>query len=138
MLKASWGGGGKGIRKVQGDEDVRAVFKQIQGEVRGPGVGGAEGGGAEVCGGMGLWGWDGGVAVRGGTCTERALVREAALVWVKGKGGGRAWGGGLCVASDVAVAGAWVAWSVWDGVQCGPCPLPELMPAVPFCTPHVA
>ncbi|KIY93907.1 biotin carboxylase [Monoraphidium neglectum] len=35
MLKASWGGGGKGIRKVQGDEDVRAVFKQIQGEVPG-------------------------------------------------------------------------------------------------------
>jgi acetyl-CoA carboxylase / biotin carboxylase 1 len=35
MLKASWGGGGKGIRKVQSDEDVRAVFKQIQGEVRG-------------------------------------------------------------------------------------------------------
>jgi acetyl-CoA carboxylase/biotin carboxylase 1 len=33
MLKASWGGGGKGIRKVQSDEDVRAVFKQIQGEV---------------------------------------------------------------------------------------------------------
>lgn len=37
MLKASWGGGGKGIRKVQSDEDVRAVFKQIQGEVRGHG-----------------------------------------------------------------------------------------------------
>ncbi|KIY96881.1 acetyl-CoA carboxylase / biotin carboxylase [Monoraphidium neglectum] len=35
MLKASWGGGGKGIRKVQSDEDVRAVFKQIQGEVPG-------------------------------------------------------------------------------------------------------
>ena len=35
MLKASWGGGGKGIRKVTSDEDVRAVFKQIQGEVPG-------------------------------------------------------------------------------------------------------
>lgn len=34
MLKASWGGGGKGIRKVHSDDDVRAVFKQIQGEVR--------------------------------------------------------------------------------------------------------
>jgi acetyl-CoA carboxylase/biotin carboxylase 1 len=34
MLKASWGGGGKGIRKVHSDEEVRQVFKQIQGEVR--------------------------------------------------------------------------------------------------------
>jgi len=33
MLKASWGGGGKGIRKVHSDEEVRQVFKQIQGEV---------------------------------------------------------------------------------------------------------
>ncbi len=35
MLKASWGGGGKGIRKVHSDDEVRAVFKQIQGEVPG-------------------------------------------------------------------------------------------------------
>ncbi|KAL4426359.1 hypothetical protein ABPG77_004653 [Micractinium sp. CCAP 211/92] len=35
MLKASWGGGGKGIRKVMSDEDVRLVFKQVQGEVPG-------------------------------------------------------------------------------------------------------
>jgi biotin carboxylase len=34
MLKASWGGGGKGIRKVHSDDEVRQVFKQIQGEVR--------------------------------------------------------------------------------------------------------
>jgi hypothetical protein len=33
MLKASWGGGGKGIRKVHNDDEVRQVFKQIQGEV---------------------------------------------------------------------------------------------------------
>lgn len=33
MLKASWGGGGKGIRKVHSDDEVRQVFKQIQGEV---------------------------------------------------------------------------------------------------------
>lgn len=33
MLKASWGGGGKGIRKVHNDEEVQQVFKQIQGEV---------------------------------------------------------------------------------------------------------
>lgn len=32
MLKASWGGGGKGIRKVHTDDEVRQVFKQIQGE----------------------------------------------------------------------------------------------------------
>ncbi|KAF6253758.1 carboxyl transferase domain-containing protein [Scenedesmus sp. NREL 46B-D3] len=35
MLKASWGGGGKGIRKVHNDDEVRQVFKQIQGEVPG-------------------------------------------------------------------------------------------------------
>ncbi|EIE18073.1 hypothetical protein COCSUDRAFT_26470 [Coccomyxa subellipsoidea C-169] len=35
MLKASWGGGGKGIRKVMNDDDVRASFKQVQGEVPG-------------------------------------------------------------------------------------------------------
>eukprot|EP00798_Chlamydomonas_sp_ICE-L_P004934 gene4934-34705_t len=35
MLKASWGGGGKGIRKVQNAEDVMQMYKQIQGEVPG-------------------------------------------------------------------------------------------------------
>lgn len=35
MIKASWGGGGKGIRKVNNDDDVRALFKQVQGEVPG-------------------------------------------------------------------------------------------------------
>ncbi|PSC75189.1 acetyl-carboxylase 1-like [Micractinium conductrix] len=35
MLKASWGGGGKGIRKVMSDDDVKLVFKQVQGEVPG-------------------------------------------------------------------------------------------------------
>ncbi|KXZ43840.1 hypothetical protein GPECTOR_79g119 [Gonium pectorale] len=35
MLKASWGGGGKGIRKVSSDDEVRAVFKQVAGEVPG-------------------------------------------------------------------------------------------------------
>jgi len=35
MLKASWGGGGKGIRKVQSDDDVMNAFKQVQGEVPG-------------------------------------------------------------------------------------------------------
>jgi acetyl-CoA carboxylase / biotin carboxylase 1 len=35
MLKASWGGGGKGIRKVLNDDDVRLVFRQVQGEVPG-------------------------------------------------------------------------------------------------------
>ncbi|GIM14327.1 hypothetical protein Vretimale_17212, partial [Volvox reticuliferus] len=35
MLKASWGGGGKGIRKVSSDEEVRSVFKQVAGEVPG-------------------------------------------------------------------------------------------------------
>jgi hypothetical protein len=50
MLKASWGGGGKGIRKVQSDEDVRAVFKQIQGEVRRRRRGAFLGGGRGGCG----------------------------------------------------------------------------------------
>ncbi|KFM26391.1 Acetyl-CoA carboxylase [Auxenochlorella protothecoides] len=35
MLKASWGGGGKGIRRVLNAEDVRAAFPQVQGEVPG-------------------------------------------------------------------------------------------------------
>ncbi|TYJ36120.1 hypothetical protein E1A91_A05G286400v1 [Gossypium mustelinum] len=35
MIKASWGGGGKGIRKVHSDDEVRALFKQVQGEVPG-------------------------------------------------------------------------------------------------------
>ncbi|CAG9465063.1 unnamed protein product [Pedinophyceae sp. YPF-701] len=35
MLKASWGGGGKGIRKVASDEETKSVFKQVQGEVPG-------------------------------------------------------------------------------------------------------
>eukprot|EP00798_Chlamydomonas_sp_ICE-L_P011177 gene11177-18790_t len=35
MLKASWGGGGKGIRMVSNEEDVRTLFKQVQGEVPG-------------------------------------------------------------------------------------------------------
>ncbi|KAG5391557.1 hypothetical protein IGI04_021520 [Brassica rapa subsp. trilocularis] len=35
MIKASWGGGGKGIRKVHDDDEVRALFKQVQGEVPG-------------------------------------------------------------------------------------------------------
>ncbi|KAL2653562.1 hypothetical protein R1flu_021690 [Riccia fluitans] len=35
MIKASWGGGGKGIRKVNSDDEVRALFKQVQGEVPG-------------------------------------------------------------------------------------------------------
>ncbi|KAJ4896503.1 Acetyl-CoA carboxylase 2 [Raphanus sativus] len=35
MIKASWGGGGKGIRKAHNDEEVRALFKQVQGEVPG-------------------------------------------------------------------------------------------------------
>ncbi|EPS71957.1 hypothetical protein M569_02801, partial [Genlisea aurea] len=35
MIKASWGGGGKGIRKVHGDDEVKALFKQVQGEVPG-------------------------------------------------------------------------------------------------------
>nr|XP_043614929.1 acetyl-CoA carboxylase 1-like isoform X2 [Erigeron canadensis] len=35
MIKASWGGGGKGIRKVHSDEEVKTLFKQVQGEVPG-------------------------------------------------------------------------------------------------------
>ncbi|KAG2488653.1 hypothetical protein HYH03_012820 [Edaphochlamys debaryana] len=35
MLKASWGGGGKGIRKVSSDDELRAAFKQVAGEVPG-------------------------------------------------------------------------------------------------------
>nr|ASZ00206.1 acetyl-CoA carboxylase 2 [Geranium incanum] len=35
MIKASWGGGGKGIRKVHNDDEVRVCFKQVQGEVPG-------------------------------------------------------------------------------------------------------
>lgn len=35
MIKASWGGGGKGIRKVHNDEEVKGLFKQVQGEVPG-------------------------------------------------------------------------------------------------------
>lgn len=35
MLKASQGGGGKGIRKVLNDDEVRLVFRQVQGEVPG-------------------------------------------------------------------------------------------------------
>nr|ASZ00204.1 acetyl-CoA carboxylase 2 [California macrophylla] len=35
MIKASWGGGGKGIRKVHNDDEVRVSFKQVQGEVPG-------------------------------------------------------------------------------------------------------
>jgi acetyl-CoA carboxylase/biotin carboxylase 1 len=35
MLKASWGGGGKGIRKCFNDGEVRSMFKQVQGEVPG-------------------------------------------------------------------------------------------------------
>ncbi|GBG75894.1 hypothetical protein CBR_g21136 [Chara braunii] len=35
MIKASWGGGGKGIRKVHNDDEVCALFRQVQGEVPG-------------------------------------------------------------------------------------------------------
>ncbi|XP_015696967.1 acetyl-CoA carboxylase 1-like [Oryza brachyantha] len=35
MIKASWGGGCKGIRKVHNDDEARALFKQVQGEVPG-------------------------------------------------------------------------------------------------------
>lgn len=35
LLQASWGGGGKGIRRVNSDEDVRLVYKQVLGEVPG-------------------------------------------------------------------------------------------------------
>ena len=31
MLKASWGGGGKGIRKCMNDDDVKTAFKQVDG-----------------------------------------------------------------------------------------------------------
>jgi biotin carboxylase len=34
-MQASWGGGGKGIRCVNSDEEVRLVFKQVLGEVPG-------------------------------------------------------------------------------------------------------
>ena len=33
MIKASWGGGGKGIRRAHGDEEVRTMFPQVAGEV---------------------------------------------------------------------------------------------------------
>jgi hypothetical protein len=51
MLKASWGGGGKGIRKVHNNDEVRQVFKQIQGEVR-RGEGGGAGPGEWACSGV--------------------------------------------------------------------------------------
>lgn len=35
MLKASWGGGGKGIRKVSTEAEVAAAFRAVQGEVPG-------------------------------------------------------------------------------------------------------
>lgn len=35
MLKASEGGGGKGIRKVNSEDEVKQMFKQVQGEVPG-------------------------------------------------------------------------------------------------------
>jgi acetyl-CoA carboxylase / biotin carboxylase 1 len=35
MIKASAGGGGKGIRQVTREEDVAAAFRQVQGEVPG-------------------------------------------------------------------------------------------------------
>lgn len=35
MIKASWGGGGKGIRKVHHDGEVAALFRQVQEEVPG-------------------------------------------------------------------------------------------------------
>ena len=35
MLKASWGGGGKGIRKVYDSKNVSQIFKQVQAEVPG-------------------------------------------------------------------------------------------------------
>lgn len=35
MIKASAGGGGKGIRQVTRQEDVAAAFRQVQGEVPG-------------------------------------------------------------------------------------------------------
>ena len=33
MLKASWGGGGKGIRTVRSEEDVDAIMKQVSPDV---------------------------------------------------------------------------------------------------------
>ena len=30
MLKASWGGGGKGIRRCMNEDDVRMAFKQVK------------------------------------------------------------------------------------------------------------
>jgi biotin carboxylase len=36
MIKASEGGGGKGIRKVLSGETLEAAFRQVQGEVPGP------------------------------------------------------------------------------------------------------
>ena len=35
MLKASWGGGGKGIRKVLKKEEIRTAFRQCQSEIPG-------------------------------------------------------------------------------------------------------
>ena len=35
MIKASWGGGGKGIREVHNEEEVAALLRQVQGEVPG-------------------------------------------------------------------------------------------------------
>jgi biotin carboxylase len=35
MIKASEGGGGKGIRKVLRGEDVAVLFRQVQGEIPG-------------------------------------------------------------------------------------------------------
>ena len=35
MLKASWGGGGKGIRMVKSVDEVPNAFKQVQAEVPG-------------------------------------------------------------------------------------------------------
>lgn len=34
-MQASWGGGGKGIRRVCSDEDVKLLYKQVRGEVPG-------------------------------------------------------------------------------------------------------
>ena len=34
-MQASWGGGGKGIRRVNSAADVRLVFAQVRGEVPG-------------------------------------------------------------------------------------------------------
>ncbi|XP_059279749.1 acetyl-CoA carboxylase 1-like [Lycium ferocissimum] len=35
MIKASWGRDGKGVRKVHNNDEVRALFKQVQGELPG-------------------------------------------------------------------------------------------------------